>query len=222
MVRRMYQSILGVDSIVFQITREKIPEEGVSAVIGVMLMLSVVVILAVVVSMYAGNLAGFTEKTPQVTLQGMISRGSSHDDSDAVFEMVVSSSSEIVRTADLQLTTSWSTQDTSNVPIHGGNTTTGRADGSQMNVGSLNMPYGIGPGIIGEVKTDPALMTKNQSFGVYTLSPNTILRATTANGMKAVLGENWTYLKPGDKVRVKLIYIPTGGLLYDTIVAVSR
>jgi FlaG/FlaF family flagellin (archaellin) len=193
-------------------------DDGVSAVIGVMLMLSVVVILAVVVSMYAGNLAVFKEQTPQVTLQCAISRGPT--DIDAVFQMFVSSSSSVVKTSDVQIVTSWSALNSSMQTIYGGNTTTGKPDGSQKNTPKLNMPYGIGPGVSGEVKTSVDDMTDNQSFGAYTLVPNTILRAATPDGMKAVLGEGWTDLSPGDKVRVKMIYLPTSGLLYDNVVVV--
>ena len=201
---------------------KKEPEDAVSAVIGVMLMLSVVVILAVVVSMYAGNLASLGDRTPQTTMDCSITRGTTV--ADGVFEILVSSVSVPVRSSDLEIVTSWSTQNRTDITttIYGGNTTTGKRDVSENNTAHINMPYGIGPSILGTVETDVAKMGATQSFGVYALGPDMILRATTEEGMQALLGENWTHLVPGDPVRVKVVYVPTNGLLFDSTVVVSR
>lgn len=201
---------------------KKSRDSAVSAVIGVMLMLSVVVILAVVVSMYAGNLAVLGDRTPQATMDCSITLGKTN--ADGVFEILVSSVSVPVRSSDLEIVTSWSAQDTTDITrtIYGGNTTTGKRDASVNNTGSINMPYGIGPSISGTVETDVARMGAAQSFGVYALGPDMILRATTEEGMQALLGENWRHLVPGDTVRVKVVYVPTSGMLFDSTVVVSR
>ncbi|MDE2521687.1 MAG: type IV pilin N-terminal domain-containing protein [Methanocorpusculum sp.] len=41
------------------------------------------------------------------------------------------------------------------------------------------------------------------------------------DGMQAVLGENWQYLRSGDRVNVKVTYLPTGAVIYDSNVVVS-
>lgn len=44
---------------------------------------------------------------------------------------------------------------------------------------------------------------------------------TQIDGMQAVLGENWQYLRSGDRVNVKVTYLPTGAVIYDSNVVVS-
>ncbi|MDE2443885.1 MAG: type IV pilin N-terminal domain-containing protein [Methanocorpusculum sp.] len=41
------------------------------------------------------------------------------------------------------------------------------------------------------------------------------------DGKQAVLGENWQYLRSGDRVNVKVTYLPTGAVIYDSNVVVS-
>ena len=47
------------------------------------------------------------------------------------------------------------------------------------------------------------------------------VKESKVDGMQAVLGENWEHLRSGDQVRVKLVYIPTGAIIYDKHVVVS-
>jgi len=52
---------------------EKVYENAVSPVVGVMLMLVVVIIIAALVSAFSGNLVGSDSKPPQATIQGRFS-----------------------------------------------------------------------------------------------------------------------------------------------------
>lgn len=80
--------------------------EAVSPVVGVMLMLVVTIIIAAVVSGFAGDLAGTQEKAPTVVMNTHIRSDGS---SAGAFFMQVKSVSEAIPTSDLKLTTSWST-----------------------------------------------------------------------------------------------------------------
>jgi len=57
-------------------TRKKDTENGVSPVVGVMLMLVVTIIIAAVVSAFAGGLGTGTSKAPEMSIQGTFSQSS--------------------------------------------------------------------------------------------------------------------------------------------------
>ncbi len=103
---------------------------------------------------------------------------------------------------------------------------------------SFHSPIGWGPGVSGVLPTGTMKYTIDQYWGNYALTEGTTLRHTLsaagggayaseggagsgADSMDAILGKGWWNLRPGDIVDVKLIYIPTNGLVYEKKVTVE-
>jgi flagellin-like protein len=85
-------------------TKRRCRDEGVSPVVGVMLMLVVTIIIAAVVSAYAGGLTSGEKKVPSVALEVHLK----NDGSGSTYMMwKVLSVSEGIPTKDLTITTSW-------------------------------------------------------------------------------------------------------------------
>ncbi|MDV0443139.1 hypothetical protein McpCs1_05070 [Methanocorpusculaceae archaeon Cs1] len=246
-------------------------DDAVSPVVGVMLMLVVTIIIAAVVSMYAGGLIGSAEKAPTLTMDVTIKNTGYY--ATSVFEAKVMSVSEPIATKDLKLVTSWKASNKTVTGTHsktgadlidgnisiGGTTVTSAGNvfgwGSGGGFEGMTAPWGYGNGVQSGNSGKPN--DKEQQFGNYTLLGGTVMTAwpagqsggyvtttggsgygttnqyyydegawaysegTTVDGMQAVLGENWQYLRTGDTVNVKLIHLPSGQTIYDKNVVVS-
>ena len=244
--------------------------DAVSPVVGVMLMLVITIIIAAVVSMYAGGLINSTEKAPTLTMDVTIKNTGYY--ASSVFEAKVLSVSEPIATKDLKLVTSWTVTNKTVVGTHpksgadiidGNLTVGGTAVTSAGNVfgwtsgggfEGMTAPWGYGNGIQAPNSGKPN--NKQQQFGNYTLLGGTVMTAWPAgqsggfitttggdgygttkqyyysgawtyaenskvDGMQAVLGKNWEYLRTGDTVNVKLIHMPSGQTIYEKNVVVS-
>ncbi len=182
----------------------KISEPAVSPVVGVMLMLVVTIIIAAVVSAFAGGLTGAQQKAPSISMDVDIGNtGSDH----SYFDIHVNSVSDSINTKDLKLVTSWKTtmkdnssaelsQAMKNVPngtvFSGGNTTLPNVantvyhscrKATSCNVVSKVLPYGYGPGVAswGAFSSIPPDMY----FGNYSLMSGTTLHAYPVGGFSA-------------------------------------
>ncbi|MDD1686444.1 type IV pilin N-terminal domain-containing protein [Methanoregula sp.] len=257
----------------------KYGDEGVSPVIGVMLMLVVTIIIAAVVSGFSGGLiGGNNQKAPTLTMDVKISNTGSWIGSG--FTATVTSVSEPIATKNLKLVTSWKTtnKDTG-ASLSGGNTSmplVKNVRSPKIGSGELlssNAPYGTGSGVNGSTGaqslTDP-YSKPDQQFGNYTLVQGTGLTAvpygsylataigsatgqsdlggygipvsvnpsskgpykyTTVAGYfvkgsldatQAVLGTGWENLRVGDTVNVRVVYLPTGKVIFDKDVVVTE
>ncbi|MDO9324434.1 MAG: type IV pilin [Methanoregula sp.] len=197
-------------------------DDGVSPVVGVMLMLVVTIIIAAVVSGFAGGLiGGNNQKTPTLAMDVKIANTGIAAGSG--FSATVLSISEPTATKNLKIATSWvttikdSSAGTVGQSIVGGNTTTAK------------VPYGFGPGV--SVGNTIAPYAPTQNFGNFTLTQGTGLVAepvssyTYGSGLSSadmvtVLGTNWDQLRAGDLVSVRLIYIPNGKTVFQKDVVV--
>jgi FlaG/FlaF family flagellin (archaellin) len=199
-------------------------------VVGVMLMLVVTIIIAAVVSGYAGGLfGGNNQVAPTLSMDVTVRAASSG--SIGGFSATVNGVSQPISTGDLRLVTTYQTTNRSTGSvIIGGNTTLGALTNvytSVSNAGSTtlnpnNAPFGFGPGIIG-TQTLEAPYSSAQQFGNYTLMAGTGLRALDGDGpeyVSQVLGGNWTELRVGDTVTVNVIYVPMGKLILNKDVSV--
>ncbi|WP_052418805.1 type IV pilin [Methanolacinia paynteri] len=91
---------------------------AVSPVVGVMLMLVVTIIIAAVVSGFAGGLIdGGSQKTPTLSMDVSIANSGTYHDSG--FHALVTGVSEPINTSDLKLITSWTTTVKTNTYIVG-------------------------------------------------------------------------------------------------------
>lgn len=224
-------------------------DDAVSPVVGVMLMLVVTIIIAAVVSAFAGGLASSEQKAPTLTMETVITNTGYYYGSH--ISMKVIAASEPIPSSDVKIVTTWKASNgekNSVTVIPGVNNT---------NYGSTRLvaPWGYGPGIeeFGMYNTK----TKEQDFGNYTITSGTSMRAYPSgawgpysypatyggygpgpsptyeyvtgeeyiigkdhDGMQGLLGDNWNNLRDGDIVNVQIIHTPSGKKIYDEDVVV--
>ena len=225
-------------------------EEGVSPVVGVMLMLVVTIIIAAVVSGFAGGLTGGAQSAPGVVMD--ISIKNTGLQSTSSFVANVLSVSEPIPTKDLKLTTYWTKNGQSHTTVSDGSSNVFGWDVGKMPTPST-APWGYGNGI-SEVNT--GVPNKfDQQFGNYSLLAGTSLKAMPAgqsggfggaaaasgygldkafaykdwtysagskvDGMQAVLGEGWEALRTGDVVKVTFTHMPSGKIIVEKNVVVE-
>jgi FlaG/FlaF family flagellin (archaellin) len=234
-------------------TQKKTRDAGVSPVVGVMLMLVVTIIIAAVVSAFAGGLSSGQQDAPQLTGEATIMNTGQYAGSS--FFMAITGTSEPIPTKNLKLITTWTARDgnrSSTVVMPGVN---------NYHVGSKSLvaPIGSGAGVdrFGMVGTsypeqywgnytlttgtsfDAIPMglygpTSTPSYGGYGVNPATgqvrsdytyytgtgYTIGSDTDSMQAVLGSNWNHLRQGDTVRVQLLHIPSGKMIFDQNVVV--
>ncbi|MDD5142785.1 type IV pilin [Methanoregula sp.] len=231
-------------------TRKK-GEDAVSPVVGVMLMLVVTVIIAAVVSGFAGGLVDGKEKAPTITMNVEIKNTGSF--ASSIFKADVLAVTEPIATKDLKLVTSWTNSDGTQggAEVTGVNNTFGWGGAGFPDEGVA--PWGYGQGVK-SVNTGKPGETEQQ-FGNYILVGGTTMYAypagqsggymtgnatagygvetngeytdweytagTTVDGMQAVLGKDWETLKTGDVVSVKLVHTPSGMTIFKKDVVVG-
>jgi FlaG/FlaF family flagellin (archaellin) len=234
-----------------QIQFRRNADDAVSPVVGVMLMLVVTIIIAAVVSAFAGGLASEQKKAPTAAMEMRIvntgSAGTSH-----IFWKVLSVS-ESISTKDVKITTSWKAKDgtsggatvlpwtptTPNVHVRS----------STGTISTYFAPVGKGPGInwTWMKNTYPEMQ-----YGNYTLIPGVVFEAWPTYGslcgygaygggdltyvytdgacyvdaedtdqVQAVLGKGWEHLRVGDIAKIKFIHIPSGKTIVEKDVTVS-
>jgi archaeal type IV pilus assembly protein PilA len=160
-------------------------DSAVSPVIAVMLMLVVTIIIAAVVSGFAGSLANENSaKAPSLNMDVKISNSGSYMGSG--FSATITGVSEPIRTKDLKLITQWK----STSGVSGGNTTIGGTYNFDCYVGmgtsaeynSSVAPYGFGQGVNSSYIQNPTkpYTVDGQQFGNYTLTPGTTMSAVPA------------------------------------------
>jgi archaeal type IV pilus assembly protein PilA len=160
-------------------------EDAVSPVVGVMLMLVVTIIIAAVVSGFAGGLVDSTESAPSVTMDVQIKNGGLYGTSSFIASVL--SVSEPIPTSDLKLTTRWTAynkSDDSDDPetithvtfSDGSQNVFGWLPGIMLNQGQA--PWGYGTGVISVNSGVPNEVA--QQYGNYALSAGTVMKAYPA------------------------------------------
>ena len=156
-------------------------EDAVSPVVGVMLMLVVTIIIAAVVSGFAGGLVGGTDqKAPLLTMDVKISNTGSYIGSG--FSATVTSVSDPIPTKDIKIATSWRVTDSATGDVTSGGSTTTPLVTNAMCPRNNNScaPYGYGPGVsssLDEQSVTSAYKYPDQHFGNYSLVQGTGLVA---------------------------------------------
>ena len=215
------------------------PEDAVSPVVGVMLLLVVTVIIAAVVATFASGLVSTQQAAPTVAADVEILSADTYKAYGSVgkFEMKIVAVSDDVPTKDLKLVTKYVVNNRTNPEekVSGGNVMYGKVNNTkyenQYGKYEYASPIGFGPGVQGSAVTSGQYDT-NQQFGYYSLTEGTYMQNTgldTAgspsdtgtDALDAILGEEWTHLKPGDTVDVTLIHVPTNGVLFSKTVTVE-
>ena len=175
-------------------------DSAVSPVIGVMLMLVVTIIIAAVVSGFAGGLmGGSNQKAPTLSMDIKFDNSGSGITN---FSATVNSVSESIPTRNIKIVTSWTTTNSSG-SVYGGATV----------IKGSNAPWGFGPGVESQT-ADNTFSNPNSSFGNYTLKAGTGLVANSTD-LKKILGTGYGDLKVGDTITVNVFYIPAGKMIFQ-------
>lgn len=224
-------------------------EEGVSPVIGVLLMLVVTIIIAAVVSGFAGGLVSGQKAAPSASLEMHINNDGTGN-SFLMFKVL--SVSEPIPTRDLRITTSWVNTSGGKggatcLPNSGNLHYTSYPSG---NFTSGSVPNGFGPGV-GSYSTG-TISTSDKQFGNYTWTTGTSTThwppnygypakldgskryeywpgwtnyiskgGTEVDAHTAILGQYWNSLRPGDIVNVKVFHTPSGKVIVNKDVKVE-
>jgi len=214
-----------------------------------MLMLVVTIIIAAVVSAFAGGLSTGSKAAPVASFECHITNTGSWGDS--MFDLGVLSADKAIPTKDLKLVTSWT--NASGYPV----VTT--INGAAMPVNNCyygtykyNVPLGFGPGVnqtsmAGSYYTDQffgnySLMSGTHMHnsaagystftGGYGVTPSTRYQYTDGSyhlyagsgkvdGMMAILGNDWYQLRAGNVVNVQLIHTPSSKVIFDKDITVE-
>ncbi|MDD1685804.1 type IV pilin N-terminal domain-containing protein [Methanoregula sp.] len=167
-------------------------ENAVSPIVGVMLMLVVTIIIAAVVSAFAGGISAGTEKAPVASFECHISNSGSWGTSG--FDLAVISTDNAIPTKDLKLVTTWTNN--SGYPIV--TTITGQSviPNTYYKCGSVTdpikcennytSPLGFGPGVNRTVVSGSYYT--DQHWGNYSLLSGTHLHNSAAGFSKTIGG----------------------------------
>lgn len=181
-------------------TQGKSRDDGVSPVVGVMLMLVVTIIIAAVVSAFAGGLSTGQKKAPAISIESHIVNDGTWGGS--YYDFAIKSVDTQIPTKDLKIITSWKSASGTKggVTITGPNTTTlGNtyygASGAPVR---SHAPYGFGPGVAKSVTTAAqgpgGQWYPDQMYGNFTLTGGTIMHnGPCSNYGKLSLSPPFTY-----------------------------
>jgi archaeal type IV pilus assembly protein PilA len=160
--------------------KRKNGEDAVSPVVGVMLMLVVTIIIAAVVSGFAGGLMTDQKKSPTIAMDIQIKNTGVYGSS--VFQANVISISDPIPSKDLKLVTSWtnSSGGTGGANVTKGTNVYGWSGGgfSPAGSGMGTAPWGYGPGVVASNSGKPN--NAEQQFGNYTILGGTTMIAYPA------------------------------------------
>lgn len=165
-------------------------DSAVSPVIGVMLMLVVTIIIAAVVSGFAGGLATGTTKAPQLSMDAKIVNSGYWQSS--YFKAEVTGVEEPIDTADLKIVTSWTKALINGTTISSGaeivpgetnfNVTFNMNPWSNYEAWQCVCPQGYGPGV-------GLNGTENANFWPYERTENSPNYSRSPGGIKATMAE---------------------------------
>ena len=189
---------------------KRLRDAAVSPVVGVLLMLVITIIIAAVVSGFAGGLIENKAKTPQASLDITIN-GAKMGTNDGMNITIRHLSGDPINTLQTELITSWTDQ---NNDIHYARTVPYDAT-TTHNTNSLHQPYlvkydGSGPTISSGNIAD-------LSWGKYIMKAGDVARVDSdiSGYAPGSVIKDFDKLTRNDIVTVRLIDIVSGGLIYE-------
>jgi len=226
-------------------TSRKNGDDGISPVVGVMLMLVVTIIIAAVVSAFAGGAVTGSQKSPNANVEFHIRNGGTANTS--YFSMNILGVSEPIPTKNLKLYTSWQTTNKTSGSSADILTGEGLSKGTAAayvfgspgdlvtGTDAFSVPTGYGNGV-GNVSNDN-YHTKEAQWGSFVLSSGTTTfdrpdfsygrngaysySGGTTDPMRAILGTTWNNLRAGDTVSVRIVDVKSGKTIVDQNVIVE-
>ncbi|WP_214021234.1 type IV pilin N-terminal domain-containing protein [Methanoculleus sp.] len=201
-------------------------EDAISPVVGVMLMLVVTIIIAAVVSAFAGGLAENTEKTPQAAIDVKISTmggGMGGAEANAEFKLL---SGDAIPTKDLAIVTYY-TNSTGYTYRHEQTATSEMTSLYSFGDYPARVPY-LNDMRYGYAGGDGGGGNPAVDFGGFTWKVGDVMCTNGNAGTADLLGINDgaggfaadADFGAGDVVDVKILHIPSGKYIYDQEVVV--
>ncbi|MDD3069444.1 MAG: type IV pilin N-terminal domain-containing protein [Bacilli bacterium] len=195
--------------------------DGVSPVIGVMLMLVVTIIIAAFVSMFAGDIFADTEASPSAVLNVKIVSGAGSADDQYVM-LLENMGGDSIPSSDIKIMTYYTSTGTERKVIKGEATAQTMTklrvttDSGDVNI-VVPILANIAAGSIGETMIN---------FGKYEFASGTVMTTYNSAGTTKVLGFNVTDtdnygFKKGSKVTITVIHTPSQSVLYNKEVIVE-
>jgi FlaG/FlaF family flagellin (archaellin) len=165
-----------------------------SPIVGVMLLLIMTVLLAAIVSSYAGSLTETRNKFPQVIIKPEIYKNATN----IVMNIDVLSAGDGIPTSDLRIIIETKSGAKS---VSGGNP-------------ENKYPKGRGAGVQGNNEV--------ADFGDYMLLGGTLMYIDDTEGCNALFGSDWSALAENDLVRLRIIHIPSQTTIANQEILVKR
>jgi len=186
-------------------------EQGVSPVIGVMLMIVVTIIIAAIVSAFAGDLSGGQSTAPVASIQCSIVKS---DAGNATLTMT-HLSGDPINTADTRIIVSYKDAN--------GNPKQARTSGSSVsivnsegNTVTVTVPYLADPRE-GSLTADSLT---NISYGNYVWNTGQVITTGNAAGFSAILGVDPSDVSIGDSFNIKLVDTNSQKTIFEKDVSV--
>jgi len=164
-------------------------DPAVSPVVGIMLMLTVTLILAAIISGFAGGIAKTQPKPPQLVIEASMVNGEPSETS--FLDIRVISVSEGIPSKDLKFQTEWKDQNQ-------------QAHRTSIIPGTSGYPIGYNPGNL-----------TPYPFGNFTLLAGSHILANNTSSLDTVLTDSWKNMQEGTPVRLQFIHIPSGSIIAD-------
>ena len=194
-------------------SRMKSRDGAVSPVVGVMLMLVVTIIIAAVVSAFAGGMGKTTDKAPSVSIETHIVNDGSWGGSGIDF--AVMGSSEAIPTKNIKIITDWKSANGTS----GGNTVYGPniTANTITNVGTkfYHSPLGFGPGV--EKWATSGTFYPEQHYGNYSLMANTHMHSSAFGSMNTGTPPSGALAKGGYGVDPSTRWTYTDGSAWSSV-----
>jgi archaeal type IV pilus assembly protein PilA len=203
--------------------RERVQEHAVSPVVGVMLMLVVTIIIAAVVSAFAGGMNSGTQKAPQASIDVKIKTGM--DDTMGGTNTVMTFtelSGDPIPTKDLAIVTYY--KNSAGTIYKNKQTATSLATDLYGSGDTTRVPF------INDMRSGYSGNNPVKDFGNFTWKSGDILSTGTTAGTAALLAINSTATPytisdsdfgAGSIVDVKILHVPSGQYIFNKEVSVQ-
>lgn len=210
--------------------REKGKESAVSPVVGVLLMLVVTIIIAAVVSGFAGGLVENKQKTPQVNMDVSFIKTS-----NGANMLLKHLGGDSINTKNVQLITSWANStgvtnyQKTVAPTYSDTLVTYRTGSGQTTChytldslntdysGNYNEPYLV---IAGDMPADGVNKETELWWGNYVMKAGDVAKvdgsmSSWATSLPAPVVKNYQYITTNDQLNVKIIDSTSGGTIFE-------
>jgi len=175
-------------------------DSAVSPVVGIMLMLTVTLILAAIISGYAGGIAKTQTKPPQLVFEASMVNDATSS-SNSFLDVRIISLSEGIPSKDLKFQTEW------------------RGKNSTPHL-TVSTPSGSGY----PLGYDPGDQTP-KPFGNFTLLAGSHLLANNTTSLNAILSDSWNNqdsgISEGTPIRIQFVHVPSGAIIADKEITVE-